>query len=66
LEQFVQQSRIVCTDARSGALLARIAALEDKVVTLQKVCDERQEVIVGLDQAARERLELIHRLNAKD
>jgi hypothetical protein len=32
------------------------------VVTLQKICDERQEVIVGLDRAARERLELIHRL----
>jgi hypothetical protein len=65
LEQFVQQSRNVCTDARSGALLGRIAALEDKVVTLQKVCDERQEVIVGLDHAAQERLELIHRLDAE-
>jgi BMFP domain-containing protein YqiC len=65
LEQFVQQSRIVCTDARSGALLARIAALEEKMTILQTVCDERRQVIVGLDHAARERLELIHRLDAK-
>jgi len=65
LEQFIQQSRIASTDARSGELLARIAALEGIVVTLQKVCDERQEVIVGLDRAARERLDLIHRLDAK-
>jgi len=62
LEEFIQQSRIASTDARSGELLARIAALEGMVVTLQNVCDERQEVIVGLDRAARERLELIHRL----
>ncbi len=62
LEQFIQQSRTASTDARSGELLARIAALEGTVVTLQRVCDERQEVIVGLDRAARERLELIHRL----
>ena len=64
LEEFIQQSRTTSTDARSGELLARIAVLEGKVVTLQKVCDERQEVIVGLDRAARERLELIHRLDA--
>jgi len=62
LEQFIQQSRTASADARSGELLARIAALEGTVVTLQRVCDERQEVIVGLDRAARERLELIHRL----
>ena len=62
LEEFIQQSRIASTDARSGELLARIAALEGMVVTLQKVCDERQEVIGVLDRAARERLELIHRL----
>lgn len=65
LERFIQQSRIASTDARSGELLARIAELEGKVVDLQKICDARQEVIVGLDQAARERLELIHRLDAE-
>ena len=64
LEEFIQQSRTTSTDARSGELLARIAVLEGMVVTLQKVCDERQEVIVALDRAARERLELIHRLDA--
>ena len=62
LEEFIQQSRIASTDARSGELLARIAALEGMVVTLQRVCDERQQVIAGLDRAAQERLELIHRL----
>jgi hypothetical protein len=64
LEEFIQQSRTTSTDPRSGELLARIAVLEGMVVALQKVCDERQEVIVGLDRTARERLELIHRLDA--
>jgi hypothetical protein len=65
LENFVQQSRIASVDARSSELLERIAMLEGMVSTLQKVCDERQEVIAGLDRAARERLELIHQLDAK-
>jgi hypothetical protein len=65
LEQFIQQSRIASTDPQSGELLARIAALEGRIIDLQKVCDERQEVIVGLDRAARERLDLIHRLDAE-
>lgn len=65
LERFIQQSRIAGTDPRSGELLARIAELEGKVVDLQKICDERQDVIVGLDRAARERLDLIHRLDAE-
>jgi GSCFA family len=65
LERFIQQSRIATTDARSGELLARNAELDGKVADLQKICDARQEVIVGLDQAARERLELIHRLDAE-
>jgi hypothetical protein len=65
LEQFILESRIASTDPQSGELLARIAALESRIVDLQKVCDERQEVIVGLDRAARERLDLIHRLDAE-
>jgi hypothetical protein len=65
LEQFIQQSRIASTDPQSGELLARIATLEGRMIDLQKVCDERQEVIVGLDLAARERLDLIHRLDAE-
>jgi GSCFA family len=65
LEHFIQQSRIASTDPQSGELLARIAALEGRVIALQKVCDDRQEVIVGLDRAARERLDLIHRLDAE-
>jgi hypothetical protein len=65
LEQFIVESRIASTDPQSGELLARIAALESRIVDLQKVCDERQEVIVGLERAARERLDLIHRLDAE-
>ena len=64
LEPFIQQSRIASTDPHSGELLARIAALEGRVADLQKVCDERQKVIEGLDRAARERLDLVHRLDA--
>ena len=64
LEQFLQQSRVASTDPHAGELLARIAALESTVIDLQKVCDERQRVIVGLDRAARERLDLVHRLDA--
>jgi hypothetical protein len=64
MEQFIQQSRIASADPQSGELLARIAALESRIIDLQKVCDERQKVIVGLDRAARERLDLIHRLDA--
>lgn len=64
LEQFTQQSRIASTDPQSAELLARIAALEGRVAELQKVCDERQKVIEGLDRAARERLDLVHRLDA--
>jgi hypothetical protein len=65
MEQFIQQSRVASTDARSGELLARIAELEERVVSMQEICDQRQEVIVGLDRAARERLDLIHRLDAE-
>jgi GSCFA family len=65
LEHFIQQSRVASTDPQSSELLARIAALESRVIGLQKVCDERQEVIQRLDRAARERLDLIHRLDAK-
>jgi hypothetical protein len=64
LEQFTQQTRIASTDPQSGELLARIAALEGRIADLQKVCDERQKVIEGLDRAARERLDLVHRLDA--
>lgn len=42
----------------------KIAELERRVTELQKICDERQAVIDELDRAARERLELIQRLDA--
>jgi GSCFA family len=65
LERFIQHSRIASADPRSGELQARLAELEGKVADLQETCDARLEVIVGLDQAARERLGLIQRLDAE-
>jgi hypothetical protein len=43
----------------------RIAQLEAEVRELRRVCAERLEVMEGLDKAARERLELIDRLDAE-
>lgn len=51
-------------DANESDLRRTIIALEKKVEELQGVCDERAAVIGVLDQAARERLELIERLDA--
>jgi hypothetical protein len=65
LERFIQQSRIASEDPRTGELLARIAELDGKAADLQAICDSRLEVIQGLDHAARERLDLIHRLDAE-
>lgn len=65
LENFIMESRIVSTDAQSNVLLNRMAELEKKVNTLQKICDERNEVIIGLDTAAKERLTLIHQQDAE-
>ena len=65
LEQFIRYTRNVSTDARSHALLDRIAELEGSVVELQRICDERQAVIQGLAVAAEERLEVINRLDAE-
>jgi hypothetical protein len=44
---------------------ARIAQLEARVGELQRVCDERLQVIGELERAARERLELVERLDAE-
>lgn len=51
-------------DASESDLRRTIIALEKKVEELQGVCDERAAVIGVLDKAARERLELIERLDA--
>lgn len=48
---------------QSRELLSRIAELEDENDFLQSQCDERLKVIVELDKAATERLELINRLD---
>jgi hypothetical protein len=43
----------------------RIAELEDRLAELQRICDDRLAVIGTLESAARERLELIQRLDAE-
>jgi hypothetical protein len=65
-EQFILQTRDTSLEERSGEMSARISELEKKIKKLQEVCDERQEVINILDKAARERLEIIHRLENKE
>lgn len=65
LEQMMREGRIADTDPRNTELLARVGALEELVTALQKVCDERQIVIEGLDYAARERLDVINLLDAE-
>lgn len=49
----------------SRELLVRIAELEEEKNVLQKTCEERQAVIDELDAAAKERLELIVKLDAQ-
>lgn len=46
-------------------LVSRISELENKVNALQDICDERFLVIQELDLAAKERLDLINRLDAQ-
>jgi len=52
-------------DAGGDEQVTRLADLERRIVELQRVCDERQKVIEGLDQAARERLALVEKLHAE-
>lgn len=51
--------------APEGESAGRIAELEAEVRELRRVCAERLEVIDGVEKAARERLELINRLDAE-
>lgn len=64
-EQFLRHAALGEKGVQSRELLARIAELEAANVTLQRICEERQVVIDGLDRAARERLALIERLDAE-
>lgn len=45
-------------------LYHHIASLEARNAALQQICDDRQRVIEQLDQAARERLDLVSQLDA--
>ncbi len=63
LERFLQHAEIATEDYRERELLVRISELEEDLVELQGVCDDRQEVINELDCAARERLALVQQLH---
>jgi hypothetical protein len=63
LDTFLAFASEAPRDVREGEDRARITDLERQVEDLQRVCDERMKVISELDQAARERLELIERLH---
>lgn len=65
LDNFLQFAAEGTDDARQREELGRIRDLEAQVEQLQRTCDERLAVIGTLDQAARERLELIERLHAE-
>jgi hypothetical protein len=62
-DRFLSLASQPVDDAAAQEPLSRIAHLEQRVEELQRICDERMEVIGTLDTAARERLELIERLH---
>lgn len=64
-KSFLAQSNEKIFNPAAGEYAARVAELEGRVAELQRVADERMQVITGLDQAARERLELVQRLHAE-
>ena len=64
-DRFLALSAQKMSDPAAGEQAARVADLERRVEELQTVADQRMQVIAGLDQAARERLELIERLHAE-
>jgi len=67
-ENFCDPALLAASGAIAGAAGdagGRIAELEAEVRELRRVCDERLRVIEGLDKAARERLELVERLDAE-
>ncbi len=64
-ERFLRHAATWRDQDNTYVLLARIADLEEDKGRLQQICDERQVVIDELDTAARERLELINRLDAQ-
>jgi hypothetical protein len=62
---FLQLAAAQVADSAAAESAARVADLERRVGELQRVADERMKVIEGLDQAARERLELVQRLHGE-
>lgn len=65
LESFLQSAAENEKDAFGREFVARIAELERENAELKNICDERLQVIDGLDLAARERLEVINVLDAE-
>lgn len=64
-DPFLASSALVLTDPAEREHAERVADLEQRVAQLQQVADDRMRVITELDQAARERLDLINRLHAE-
>lgn len=64
-ERVMRHAAVGEEGAQSRELLSRIAELEEENEYLQSTCDDRQRVIEELDRAAKERLDLINRLDAQ-
>lgn len=57
--------RFANEDVYSQEFVTRISQLETENLYFKKVCDERQQIIKELDSAARERLEIIRRVEVE-
>jgi hypothetical protein len=58
-----QEGLIMSENDQVHELLTRISQLENNSITLQHICNERQQLIDGLKQVADERLDLINKLD---
>jgi hypothetical protein len=65
LDTFLDFAGSPSRDVLNDEYATRISDLERQVEELQRVCAERLVVVEGLDKAARERLDLINRLDAE-
>ena len=64
-ERFLRHAAVDEEGLHARELLVRISELEEDRQRLQEICDDRQRVIEELDRAAKERLELVNKLDAK-
>ncbi len=61
-ERAIGDVTIVSDDPTIHELLARISQLEEDIVELRKICEQKERVILELDEAARDRLKVINEL----